>query len=857
MSPFVKAMQHRTVVFYLGWLSLFMTHSGWAQKNESFDARAVQVSWQLGQNRYQEKPQFLASLTLKNTSATPVPTSGWKLYFSLRYHDIALTSLNPNFTIQHVNGDLFYIAPTTAFHGLGSGESARMDFVGGRRIGNYQDVPSGLFWVNDAAPQQAIALKTVSIGPLPEAEKWSFADAARAYADNQYTADIPESALPKILPAPVRYQEDKGSFVLSGAVTISTDPSFLPEANYLAEELQRFTGRNVAVNPSENKSATIRLQRATMTSEAYQLVTKGKQILITAADGAGIFYGIQSLKELLPPTVWQSPSATIQLPIVTVSDAPRFAYRGFMLDVGRNFHRKEAILKLLDVMALYKLNVFHFHLTDDEGWRLEIPGLPELTTVGAKRGYPFAAYQQLQPSYGSGADAEHSYGSGFYTKADFIEILRYATQRHIRVIPELEMPGHARAAIKAMRYRYETYRKVGNETEANRFRLDESQDSSHYSSPQRFNDNVMNIALPSTYQFVEKVIDEVRRMYTEAGASLSMMHVGGDEVPHGAWEQSPAIRANAQLADSIKSGHALSRYFFGRVKDMLKARGLTMEGWEELVVQEAPVTQARQVKQEAGYLNDRVLLDAWWNMGGNEDMPYRIANAGYPTVLACFEYLYFDLPNRTGFQEPGDAWIGYLDIDKLYSFIPFDYFKNNRIDVTGNARPASYFDRKERLTPTGQQHIVGMKGALWSENMVSDSLLDYMILPRLLALAERSWARSPAWATEKDSLTAATLYRKDWSVFANQLGKRELPRLDSVHGGANYRIPNAGMILRDGKVLANTQFPGFQIRYTTDGSEPTRNSSLYTTPLPAKGLIKLRVFNRQGRGSKTTEIENR
>ncbi|WP_198175023.1 family 20 glycosylhydrolase [Spirosoma arboris] len=814
----------------------------------------LKIKWELVQNQYQAKPQFLAALVVTNGSQEIMPVSGWKLYFNLRYHSPNLTALSKELTIKNVNGELFYLQPTLDFTPLKSGESVRLEFTGARRVANYQDAPSGFFWVNDATPQTAISANQVVVQPFIQSAQ-STAEQARAlFNENQVVQDIPIARLPKILPTPVSYRETNGIFTLDSRTTLVADESFQAEANYLSEEIKKLLGKPLPRAKTEPADKVIVLKKINLPKEAYELQVTPKRITISATDGTGIFYGIQSLKAILPTSVWANKQVALSVPTVSVSDAPRFAVRAFMLDVGRNFQPKQAILKLLEVMALYKLNVFHFHLTDDEGWRLAIPDLPELTQVGSQRGYPFSNNERLQPSYGSGAVAGRLMGSGFYSRADFIEILRYATQRHIRVVPEIESPGHARAAIKAMEARYTAYMGKNQPEEAERYRLTESNDQSQYRSAQYFTDNVMNAALPSTYRFIEKVIDEVQRMYTEAGAPLSMMHMGGDEVPHGAWEKSPAVIAQLQQDTSVKTAKGLSQFFFSRVKTMLKARGLMLTGWEELVVHEPAPDSARRVDVISDFIKDQVQLDAWWNMYGNEDIPYRMANAGYPTVLACFDHFYFDLAHKPGFAEPGDAWIGYLDIDKLFQFIPYDYYRNNRTDVVGNAWPSGHFDRKEHLTQVGKQHIAGLKGALWSENITADSLLNYMLLPRLLALAERAWAADPDWAKEPDSTRAKKVYDQAWSVFVNTLGKRELPKLDFYNGGYSYRIPAAGAMLIDGKIELNSQLPGLPIHYTTDGSEPSLKSPVYQSPISAKGRIRWRVLNQKGRGGQVMQL---
>src|SRR5258708_2790174 len=265
-----------------------------------------------------------------------------------------------------------------------------------------------------------------------------------------------------------------------------------------------------------------------LNAEGYALEVKPKAIFIVASTSAGAFYGIQSLLSLVPPSAWAHPQKEIKILCVEIQDELRFAYRAFMLDVGRNFQTKKQVERVLDLLAMYKINIFHFHLTEDEGWRLEIPSLPELTAVGSQRGHSLDSKQFLPAAHGSGPETNNLPGSGFYTKADYIGILKYATERHITVITEIETPGHARAAIKAMNARYARLMAQGKKEEAEHYLLYDPNDQSNYSSNQYWRDNIIDVSLPSTYNFIETVINDIKAMYKEAGAPLQVIHFGGD-----------------------------------------------------------------------------------------------------------------------------------------------------------------------------------------------------------------------------------------------------------------------------------------------------------------------------------------
>ncbi len=605
---------------------------------------------------------------------------------------------------------------------------------------------------------------------------------------------------------------------------------------------------------------SIVLQKEDRKEEAYRLSVGGEKIVLSAGSGAGIFYGIQSLWSLAPPRLWNgSPQHNAAIPAVEVRDEPRFGYRSLMLDVARNFKPKQQILKVLDLMALYKLNVLHFHFSDDEGWRIEMPSLPELTEVGAKRGHTTDSKTMLPASYASGPEPGKSLGSGYFTRADFIDILKYAKERHIRVIPEIETPGHSRAAIKAMDARYDRFMRQGKKQEAEQYLLSDHADRSVYSSAQQWTDNVMCVALPSVYRFLETVVDDLRRMYNDAGAPLTTIHLGGDEVPAGVWERSPACQALVGNDPAVRETDDLWYYYFSRVNAMLQSKGLFVSAWEEAGMRKTALDGQKTLIVNGRFADARMQLHVWNNVvgWGAEDLPYRLANAGYKVVLSPVSNNYLDLAYFKHPDEPGFYWGGFQDIDKPFYFIPFDYYKTSFEGPDGNPVDPSMFQCKERLTDFGRSNIVGIEGLLWAENLRSVDLMEYMLLPKLLGVAERAWAPDPAWARAGDKAQMDRLYLDAWSVFVNVMGKRELPRLDYFAGGFQYRIPWPGAQAENGLVSANIQFPGLMLRYTTDGSEPTVRSRVYSGAIAEKGTVKIKAFDGRGRGSLTTIVENK
>lgn len=830
-------------------LIMTATESSFAQQGSDLKAQDLSINLEVMSNR---DDKVASVLHIRNNGKVALPASGWKIYFNSRViktsgADSAVA------TIQHVNGDLFQLSPLKPFKTLPAGETVQLK-LSSESMNNVSERPQGFYLVWDKTPDHAENIGTFSFKAFPGNLKEELDLATKIYQQNKQIKAIPESDLPAIFPSPVNYVKGEGSFKLSPEVKIIAVAAFEKEASALAKDLAGIFGKKPMLAKGSETRGIFFEQKHSIEKEGYELSISPQKIVIKAADAAGAFYGVQSLKTMLPASSWASVTRLINIPAAEVKDAPRFGFRGFMMDVGRNFQPKSEVLKVLDLMALYKLNVFHFHLTEDEGWRLEIPGLPELTSVGAQRGHSRNEQSSILPSYGSAATVGTNSGTGFFSKADYVEILKYATERHILVIPEIETPGHARAAIKSMDARYARLMKEGKQAEAERYLLRDLNDQSIYRSVQGFNDNVIDVALPSVYTFLEKVTDELIAMHKEAGAPLPTIHFGGDEVPAGVWEKSPAADQLSKTDPKLKGTDALWYYYFNKMNQMLKAKGLYLSGWEEIGLYKAEVNGGKKMLPEPRFVNENFHADVWNNLSGNEDLAYKMANAGYKVVLTPVTNFYIDLAVNRSFEERGQNWGGYVDVDKPFYFIPYDYYKNVKEDEQGNPVDPAIFKDKERLTELGKSNIVGLQAPLWSETIKTPAQFEYMLLPKLLGLAERAWAKDPEWATTADPAKEKALYEQAWSEFVNVLGKKELPRLSHYSGGYLYRIPTVGVNLSNGQLKANLQYPGFTIRYTTDGTEPGKNSSIYKSAIPVKGDIKLRAFDAKGRGGRTILI---
>lgn len=835
-----------------------------AQKAASFQSADLKIDWQLVTNNYQGKEQYLFTIRLTNTGKKAMlPATGWTIYYNANREVIKNPVEQPLETFR-IHGDLFYLKPTASFKGLKPGESVQMEGIGGAWAFNISDAPAGYYLVWDNAPQKAHAITKTTATPPADINKFKRSPdqvndqvtPEMVFDQNKNITNIPEDKLPRVFPTPVSLKQGEGFFNINPETSIQSDPLFSQEAAYLAAELGSFIGKPLSIS---EKGKINLISDKNISAEGYELEVSTTAIGIRASTQAGIFYGIQSLKSMLPVAAWKAPSTSVSLPCASVKDAPRFGYRGLHIDVARNFQTKEQVISMLNWMAMYKLNKLHFHFSEDDAWRVEIAALPELTTVGVQRGHTLDSKNHMPSAYGSGGDLSNPQSS-FYTRQDYIDILRFAKSRHIEVIPEIETPGHARAAIKAMDARYRRLMQDGKETEAKAFLLSDPDDKSDYLSAQNFKDNVMCVAQPGVYNFIATTVDAFISMHNEAGMPLKTIHVGGDEVPQGVWEKSPIAQQllKSLPANRYKQTSDLWIYYWEKVNQILKERNLYVSGWEEIGMRESKVDGNRVMMVNPEFANNNFHTYVWNTVigWGAEDLPYRLANGGYKVILCPVSNLYFDLAYQKDFQEVGYYWGGFVDIDKPYYFIPYDYLKNTTVDRFGVPVDPKVLQGKDRLTDYGKSNILGIQGELWSENIRSAADIEYLAFPKMLGLAERAWAADPEWATTKDTELSKTLYNKDWSEFVNVVGKRELTRLNYYQGGAGFRIPTVGARVIDGTVQANIQLPGLIIRYTTDGTEPTINSKQYEQPITEKGLIKLRAFDSKGRGGRTIEIRN-
>ncbi len=836
------------------------------------DFQEIEISWELISNTHSDQPAAQAKFTIKNNSGFRFNDNNWALYYSQAPRRILSTDPASQAEVEWINGDWFRIVPREGFQ-LRSGQEITITYEARGWWIKESDVPMGLYFVfydKQGNETEIIAADNFRIKPFEREEQISrhrgdltpIPTPELRYEDNKKMSLLPDNELKRVIPSPINIRST-GEFVnFTEPVEIIYQEGLNNEADFLAGMLARLTGQQfIPQIGAEEKPNSILLRKSNfsingISKEAYRLEIKNdRNIIITGTDEPGVFYGIQTLTALLPVNAFLGTAGVVRLEVMTIEDAPRFHYRGVHIDVARNFQEKKQILKVLDLLAFYKINTLLLYLTEDEGWRIEIRDLPELAEVGGQREHTTKEGAAVHPAYGSGPVpyAEDTYGSGYYTHEDFIEILRYANARHIKIIPEVNFPGHARAAIKAMEARYERFMAAGDEEAANEFRLIDPDDTSEYVSAQSFTDNVVNVARESVYRFYETVIDGIIAMYKEADAPLDIFHTGGDEVPEGSWTQSPMIDELLKEMPEVTDPKNLQAYFFDRAIEILKKRNLKIAGWEEVTL----------LKDDDGnyvpnpeFADGDVISYIWNNLWGNQDLGYRLANLGYPIVQCHVSNFYFDLAYNKDPKEPGLYWAGFVNTKDAWYYAPFDIFKTTlRTSMGREINIDEEYSEMERLRPNARSNILGLQAQLWSETILGPDMLEYYMLPKMIGFAESAWTSERSYERIENRLQRESEAQSKWNVFANTLAQRELPRLAGLHGGFNYRIPLPGAIIENNRLNANIEFPGLIIRYTTDGSEPDRSSTIYTDPVLVSGTVKLRAFDIAGRHSRTVVVE--
>ncbi|EGR0081701.1 beta-N-acetylhexosaminidase [Vibrio vulnificus] len=518
---------------------------------------------------------------------------------------------------------------------------------------------------------------------------------ASPYRERETIAPTLASAY-SLLPKANALHVDAGHFSLTPSSAITCQSALADSAvTWLMDEMARLHQFKLATSEA---GEIVYRSNPTLDEGAYQLKISQEQVRVEAGSSSGFVHATASLLQLLD---YNSLTQEAQLACCSISDSPRFRYRGMMLDCSRHFHSVEQVKRLINLLAHYKFNTFHWHLTDDEGWRVEIKAFPALTEVGAWRGVDEA----IEPQY---THISQRYG-GFYSQEEIKEVVAYAAQRSIMVIPEIDVPGHCRAAIKSLPEM-----------------LVEAEDDTVYRSIQNYSDNVLNPGLSTTYQFLDGVLEEIAQLFP-----APYVHIGADEVPHGVWSNSPSCQA-LMKQHGYQDYKELQGHLLRHAEQKLRSLGKRMLGWEEA--------------QHGDKVSKDTVIYSWLS----EEAAVNCARQGFDVVLQPAQTTYLDMTQDYAPEEPGVDWANPLPLEKAYNYEPL---ANIPADDPIHKR------------------IWGIQTALWCEIINNPERMDYMVFPRIIALAEACW-------TQKE--------HRDWNDFLSRL-KGHLPLLNKQ--GIKYRQP--------------------------------------------------------------------
>jgi len=806
----------------------------------------VTLTWEMGANGI-EPGHYENTFYIVNAGKTTLD-GNWIIYYNQLSGWPVHVEGNP-LKAEWINASFYKVYPTEHYQPLAVGDTLKFTFRSSGAIIKEENFPNAyIVLLGENGEEKQKYNIPVDVIPFTKAYQWTrpgtkelpYPDGNYMYEQNAFFSEPVELDEFAIFPTPKKIEKLEGTSMLSKNIQLKYTSDFENEATLLQEKLKSLFGCVVS-GKGETIIELVALDKAETNEEYYGLEIQNNSIKISAKYAHGIFNGCQTLLAILGNV--DGLPATV--PNVHITDYPDMHHRGIMLDIARNFTKKEDVLKLIDYLAMYKMNVFHWHLVDDEGWRIEIPGLEELTEIASRRGHTLDDSQWLQPAYAWGWNAldNTTKANGYYSRNDFIEVLKYANDRHIRVIPEIDIPGHSRAAIKAMNARYRKYIDTDRE-KAEEFLLTDFADTSKYLSAQYFTDNVINVALPSSYRFVEKVIDEIDKMFIDAGVKLKVFHIGGDEVPHGAWEGS-AIAQDFMKARGMTGIRELKDYFLEQVFPMLAKRNIQPAGWEEVATHDG--------MPNPKFIHTNVLSYCWntlpeWQ---GDEVPYRLANAGYPVILCNVTNFYLDMSYNRHQSEPGLYWGGFVNEYNSYNMLPFDIYKSVRTTLSGEPLDMSTVSKgKTPLKEGAAYQIKGMQGQLWAETFRNFKQIEYRCFPKMFGLVERAWNVQPEWSNPYNE-QKYEVAKKEYNA---KIARYELPRLAKLN--VNFRVSQPGIIVKDNLLYANSAIPNVVIRYTVDGSEPTENSIIWTRPVECDAKqVKAKAFY-FGKQSVTTLLEN-
>ena len=825
-----------SLIFFV--FSLFSCSNGSDKVNITYEIKEYRDS------------RFDVNFTINNTSSIDL-NSPWSLHWNQQSSIIDEQSVPENVIYNYVAGQSYNILTFGKDYITAKDSSFSIDLSQRGIVRRQSDLPVGGFIVsNDDILDVEFDYVWKNAKGIEKLNAPTSVDRYNEYISNSL---LDKSDLDYIIPTPSNFIINEGEIEMLNNYSIVIDQNF-----NLSEQLINsvFDGIvNIDFNNTNEVISRITVDLdESLNAESYQLSVSDGGISISSADSAGALYALQSLKQIFLISKLEN----TPLKFIEINDSPKFSYRGMLLDISRNFYGPDKIKQIIDYLSFFKINYLDFRLTDDEGWRLEIPGLEELVEVGSKRAYTKDEFENLIPMYGSGPDT-NSTGSGYLSRSDYVDILKYASERNISVIPQISVPSHMRSAIVSMNARYQKYMEMGNQVEAEKYLLIDPDDKSEYYSAQGFTDNIMNICRESSFTFYEKVIDEIYLMYKDAGIEMAKFGVAADELPFGAWKKSPMC--DKFMSENSISGdyNALYELMQRRIYNKISSYGATMTGWDDILLK---LTEKEYYETQIKdfFKDDDILLFVWKNDWGQgrQDMIYKYANLGYKTIMSNSSAFYFDMVDDKDLDNIGLSWSGYANYKDMWTVDVFDVF-NDLFGVEKNNISREYIENSVKLDEDKKDNIIGVQSQIWSETIRNEGILDYMFMPNIIVFSQKAWSHENSWMDISNNDIKREKIENEWNKFANNIGQRVLPMVDNTFGGLAYDLPKPGGIVANDTLYANTVFPGLNIKYTLDGSNPEFSSETFTSPIKINegDIINLRLFDNTGRGGNSIMVETK
>ena len=790
-----------------------------------------------------ENNTSVINFVLSNTSNNSIDSKNWSLFWSQMYGDIDNNSLPEGVTYESINGDYRRLN----FDGfqLKKNSSIEFEFLMNGFWDRLVLGPQGVFIRDDSRDITYEVDTEIKWKTAEGIEKLNLPNSISRYNDNKLTKHLHGNMIGNIIPTPKSIKKIRGKFEVKDTFNISfNDNEFADVIDLFFNNLTEYL--DIKHNKNNGDHDILLTKDESLKDEEYKLDIIDEEIKINFADKSGLSYALNSLFQLLVNAKLEGSDFISNYQI---HDIPRFKYRGIHLDISRNYYGPKKIKQLLDFMHYFKLNKFHLNITDDEGWRIEIPGLPELTDIGSKRGYTADERDHLNPAYGSGSKINMLYGSGYLKRSEFIEIVKYANERNIEIIPEINFPAHSRAAVKAMESRYFKYLELNDTLKAEEYLLSDLNDQSRYISAQGYNDNVISICKESSFKFFEKVIDELYFMFDDAGIKLKNFHLGGDELPYGAWIGSPICQEFVNVNKTITFDNLVENAF-RRVIYLLNDRNVDVSGWEDVLLVHGKDGQ-NSIDINRNFDGIKFTPYVWNNYwgGGREDMVYKFANLGYNVIMSNSSAFYFDMTDDLDPENYGLSWSGYVNYKDAWLTEPLNVYSKTYLesDFKKYKNPNSV-----TLDTKMKNNFLGIQGQLWTETVRNEEIFDELMYPNLIVLAEKAWSQKDQWTKNLLSQNIDEIMTKEWSYFVNTLGHRILNHLSFLYDGVDFDLPKPGGFIKNDTLFVNSVFPGMNVRFSRDGSIPTSEDELYLKEikvLPTESIV-LRSFDQTGRGGR-------